>query len=413
MQSSPTVRIVGRVRCVAVVAVMGVSPVVSAASFLPLGSPSGLSFSAAAVANGGTVVAGTSAASVPGSGKATVWSADSGFVILADLPGGATPSSVGDLTADGSSLAGTRRGAVADEAFRWTAGTGFETLPVPPIWSRTAANAMSDDGHVVVGRGISTQSPFRPEAIRWEGTSPAVGLGFLTGDATSSVASDVSSDGAVVVGNSVRPGQSRAFRWTAGEGMVDLGSLPAVGPTAEAYGVSGDGQVVVGLAFNLDPFSFVVTAAEAFRWTQGAGMTGLGYLPGDAQSRAAVASRDGSVIFGESATDLLRGSGRAAFRWTSADGMQPLLDWLVANGAGGLDGWTLDLVTAISADDQWIVGSGINPLGQRQAFLANITPVPLPAPLWLTLSGVAVLLGAVRRSGPAPPRGAMQARARG
>jgi probable HAF family extracellular repeat protein len=188
--------------------------------------------------------------------------------------------------------------------------------------------------------------------------------------------------------------------------MVDLGSLPGGGSNAEAYGVSGDGQVAVGWSFNVDLSSLAVTSLEAFRWTPGGGMAGLGYLPGDSQSRAAVASRDGSIIFGESGSDVLRGADRAAIRWTEANGMQPLLDWLVANGASGLDGWTLDLVTAISPDDQWIVGSGTNPLGQREAFLASITPVPLPAPLWLTLSGVALLLGSRRRRGAGPRQGA-------
>ena len=57
--------------------------------------------------------------------------------------------------------------------------------------------------------------------------------------------------------------------------------------------------------------------------------------------------------------------GRAAFAWTPADGAVEL-------GArvkdGSADGWTLDEATDIN-DAGWIVGNGINPLGQARAFL--------------------------------------------
>ncbi|MCL6536549.1 MAG: hypothetical protein K6U77_10815, partial [Armatimonadetes bacterium] len=56
---------------------------------------------------------------------------------------------------------------------------------------------------------------------------------------------DVSTDGRVVVGDSVNAsGQRRAFRWTAADGMVDLGTLG--GPESWARNVSADGGVVVG-----------------------------------------------------------------------------------------------------------------------------------------------------------------------
>ena len=107
---------------------------------------------------------------------------------------------------------------------------------------------------------------------------------------------------------------------------------------------------------------------------------GLGDLPGGAfRSEAYGASADGSVIVGRGTTD----NGDEAFIWTEDSGMERFLDVLVLNGAIGLTDWILREATAISADGQWVVGYGINPLGHTEAFLANIAPVPVPAAVWL------------------------------
>ncbi len=90
------------------------------------------------------------------------------------------------------------------------------------------------------------------------------------------------------------------------------------------------------------------------------------------------------------------GSNSIAFLWTEAGGMQRVLDVLVANGATGLTGWTLNEVNAISADGQWIVGKATNSLNERQAFLANISPIPIPAAVWLLGSALGVM-GWLRR----------------
>ena len=55
--------------------------------------------------------------------------------------------------------------------------------------------------------------------------------------------------------------------------MVGLGDLPGGTFISPAHGVSSDGSVVVG-------FSNSALGQEAFRWTSGGGMVGLGDLPG-------------------------------------------------------------------------------------------------------------------------------------
>ena len=72
-----------------------------------------------------------------------------------------------------------------------------------------------------------------------------VGLGDLPG-ASASAAFGTSADGSVVVGYSIFVSSSEAFRWTSGGGMVGLGELPGGSFTSDAFSTSADGSVVVG-----------------------------------------------------------------------------------------------------------------------------------------------------------------------
>jgi probable HAF family extracellular repeat protein len=188
---------------------------------------------------------------------------------------------------------------------------------------------------------------------------PPTGDDFIPLGVNSSAA-DVSADGSVVVGNSDGP-----FRWTAAAGMVGLGDLPGGGTESYASGASADGSVVVGRGSS-------ASGLEAFRWTAASGMVGLGELPGGLfESRANGVSADGSVVVGRSRTDDI--SANEAFVWTQDNGMQSLRDMLIASGVTGLDDWELHEASGISADGQWVVGNGINPLGEGEAFLADIS----------------------------------------
>jgi probable HAF family extracellular repeat protein len=123
---------------------------------------------------------------------------------------------------------------------------------------------------------------------------------------------------------------------------------------------------------------------EAFRWTQQTGMVGLGDLPGGTfNSTADGISADGSIIVGTSTTGL----GDEAFIWDSGNGMRNLRDVLVNDyGLGAaLTGWQL-IGAVISADGHTFAGSGINPDGNTEAWVATV-----PEPSSLTL---AVVMGA-------------------
>ena len=226
-------------------------------------------------------------------------------------------------------------------AFRWTTDSGMVSLGYLPGDNDSLAAGVSGDGTVVVGTSDHYYNS-SGQAFRWTAGSGIVGLGYLPGY-TNSSALAVSGNGSVVVGSSGYqeyvggPGNYQAFRWTAGSGMVGLGYLPG-GTNSAATAASADGSIIVGTSSS-------ASGVQAFRWTAGSGMVGLGYLPGDTNSVANGVSADGSVIVGTS----FSASDDQAFRWTAGFGMV---------GLGYLPGDNnYSAATAISADGSIIVGN--------------------------------------------------------
>jgi MYXO-CTERM domain-containing protein len=106
-------------------------------------------------------------------------------------------------------------------------------------------------------------------------------------------------------------------------------------------------------------------------------------------------SSDGAVIGGsvapiggaETATLWLR-QGKFGLNYTNIDA----LAYLSSLGVTGLTGWNLTSVTAVSADGLTLSGSGINPAGFNDIWVATV-----PTPGSLTLAGLGTLLTLRRR----------------
>ena len=171
---------------------------------------------------------------------------------------------------------------------------------------------------------------------------------FGLGDGNSSSgAFGVSADGTTIVGFS----GGEAFRWTDGGGMVGLGGF-----SSSARGVSADGSTVVGQGESAP------NVTEAFRWTSGSGVVGLGDLSGGSFfSFAWDISSDGSTVVGLSNTT----PGNEAFLWTSSGGMVGLGDL----PGGGFDSQAL----AVSADGSIIVGESRTATSANEAFIWDTT----------------------------------------
>jgi len=259
------------------------------------------------------------------------------------------------------------------------------------------ASGISADGSVVVGFGSSSSSRVA-EAFRWTEEGGMVGLGDLPGGQFRSSAYGISADGSVVVGVGNLTGSgsapSEAFRWTESGGMVGLGSLPGGGSQSFANGTSADGSVVVGSGNSS-------SGTEAFRWTESGGMVGLGDLPGGIfGSLARDVSADGSVVVGNSSIawdETIAVGTNETFVWDETNGMRALIQILADQGID-MTGWNLSDATGISADGLTIVGTGTNPLGFTEAWIATIPEPSTALMLALGITGIAARQRHHRRS---------------
>jgi probable HAF family extracellular repeat protein len=345
---------------------------VSGAGFIGLGDLPGGGVSstpfAIPVDSKAQVVVGISS-SAQGS-EAFYWTPEHGMVGLGDLPGGDFYSGAFGVSMDGSVVVGASKSAMGSEAFRHQAGqmTGLGDLPGGDFMS--GAWDVSPDGSVIVGGGSSVESSAASqshqnyrEAFRWEAGQMSR-LGELPGGVFHSRATGISNDGLVVVGSSSPASQDEAFRYQAGQ-MTGLGDLPGGHvPRSGAWATSADGSVVVG-------YGTSELGLEAFRW-EGGQMTGLGDLPdGVFSSIAYSVSGDGSVIVGTASSAASDRLHNEAFIWNPVNGMLPLKNVLEDHMGFDLAGWTLLSARDISFDSRVITGEGINPQGQREAWLVQ------------------------------------------
>jgi probable HAF family extracellular repeat protein len=240
---------------------------------------------ASAISANGAVVVGASAFNALGDDEAFRWTAAGGMQglgFLGKTARGVEVSAAAATNSDGSVIVGSSLVSSGYYwAFRWTAQTGMTALGALPgsTTGYSQASGVSADGSVVVGQASAARG--NTEAFRWTQPAGMTGLGFLSsyGLRDYSIASAVSADGATVVGYSTSPNASyngyEAFRWTQSGGIQGLGFIGGGGPglsTSMATAVSANGAVIVGAS------SSPTAMNEAFRWTQATGMQSLGGL---------------------------------------------------------------------------------------------------------------------------------------
>lgn len=376
------------------------SPALSASfhslGFLPGGSS--LNSKANAISADGSTIVGMSKSS--NGFEAFRWTAESGMTGLGDLAGGGFRSIAYGVSADGSVVVGqsqneeTPANVVADsEAFRWTVSGGMQSLGnLPENFSGSRANAISDDGSIIVGIA-NADNDHDGEAFHWTATTGMVGMGDLRSfGATISTAWGISGDGTVIAGETAVDVGRQAFSRAGTSAMVALGSFPGEGTWDRATAISRDGQVIVGIG----NFFSNANNTEAFRWSSASGFTGLGDLPGGSfGSEATAVSGDGSVIVGASSTDTTTPFGNEAFLWTPVAGMRDLRQMVETDFGIDLSGWTLTEATGISADGQTITGYGYNPSGNREAWVISLA---VPEPTSACLALIACFLHLAARS---------------
>jgi uncharacterized membrane protein len=205
-------------------------------------------------------------------GGAFHWMPTSGVTLI----GGET----GTISRDGQTTVGTLADANGnDQPAIWSGGTSWRLLgplvpnALPCQRALGSANAVSGDGHFVVGGG-------------YHGTS---------------------------VTEACASGSFSAFRWDESSGYVLLGE-PGRGSRADA--ISADGRVIVGYQQG------TLTAAEGVKWVDGRKEIILGPL-GVPVGFARAVNRDGSLIAGTACIpDVEADIPNTAWAWTPAGGVK-------------------------------------------------------------------------------------------
>lgn len=96
-------------------------------------------------------------------------------------------------------------------------------------------------------------------------------------------------------------------------------------------------------------------------------------------------------------------NGRTATIWDGVHGMRELRQVLLDSGlAQEIEGWTFEYGAGVAADNLTIAGSGINPAGQHDAFIAELGPptivqIPTVSAGMLVAFSVLLVGGALRR----------------
>ena len=197
--------------------------------------------------------------------------------------------------------------------------------------------------------------------------------GANANDITSSFAFGISADGTAIVGIAGNQERSVAARWTASEGFRLLGALNVLSCTAcsKAQDASRDGSIVVGET-QVDE----MRNRTAFIWTEEEGMMGLADLQGGNLSGSALAvSDDGAVVAGTGSDE----DGLKAVRWVNG-GMPQVLGDLPAgtlsSSAQGISATGTYIVGVINSEIRegfiWSEEAGMKRLGVPNGGVASI-----------------------------------------
>lgn len=337
-------------------------------------------------ANGLVVVGETSVSGAPNA-QAFGWSLGTGMSSLFTTPAQNLSftgySSARGVNADGSVIVGAvELGGTAPSirAFGWTLGSGMFVLAPTTIGFAPGVLDVAEDvdasGRYAVGYSqyFRTAAPTTEgvTAVLWDLTNPTAAplvLGDLDGGADSAInthdfsrANAISGDALTVVGHSVNANdETEAFMWTQGPGMTGLGNLGFLNLVTEfgsaAHGVSATGQFIVGQAADSandrTGFIYDVMASTMYELNEAAG---------DDTANALAVSADGTRIVGYSG---ISGASTQAAIWDvdttnlSTDPRTAVLlaDILTANGVD-MTGIVLNSATGTSADGSVITGFG-------------------------------------------------------
>ena len=261
-------------------------------------------------------------------------------------PGGASA-----ISADGRVIVG--QATVPAEPPLRTRGVAFRMedgeltlIPLQPQASEASAGGVNADGSIVYMRGIYVEPTLTSDAFRWVNgvVSKLPGATHAGAGATNALG-----DRAIgFVAPFFRGEEGNAALW-------ENGSLERIG-AKDTFpgGISADGtKVIINTLFVGDAKLYDIDTKESVA------IGGFG----------ASLNRNGSIVIG-------RNQG-ALFLWTEEAGRRPLAQALEEDHDIDLEGWDLGTSgTYISDDGNVLVGSGVDPSGERRAWRLQLETGP-------------------------------------
>lgn len=268
------------------------------------------------------------------------------------------------------------------------AGPG-EILANPPNSYQGYIRALSSDGTVGIA-SFNDVSTGGINSFLFSTQSKTWSLIDQSPSALFTQATGISPDGKTVFGRFSGEGDitGQAATWRQADGWR---LLPSLTGSTDAYlsAVSSNADIIVGSSLDASRNS------TAFRWTTSEGAEALGSLAGETYSTAADVSADGRFVVGAGYDGTFR-----ARIWDAKTGSARLVSDLLAEQGVDLGGWQLTTADQISDDGSFIAGGGIDPQGRRQAWIANLAPVPEASQWILMLAGLAVVVAVSRTRSP-------------
>jgi len=227
------------------------------------------------------------------------------------------------------------------------AAASAQVTLIPPSPNNTSATVtgVSSDGRVATGYSNGTNGgPIAVPGFRWTAEGGRDDFGLVIAPNASSVSNAISGNGLVFAGSyATQTVVNTAYRWT-GSGPIQVLGIQSGYARSEALAANGDGSVVVGQSYTEVGVQGIV-ASQAFRWTPSGGLQGLGFLrAGSDRSKASAVTPDGNTITGFSRSNGVY----EGFVWTAASGMTAL---------PFLPGTQDATPTAISADGSIVLGT--------------------------------------------------------
>lgn len=281
--------------------------------------------------------------------------------------GGVSPDNNGagqtEFSTDGQRVCGTAAGAQGTEMASYDRTTGTWTshggLGVDMDGNTSSAWDISGDGETVVGMGWVGSAA---HGMVWNSTEGIIDLGSLYPDA-STRANAVSDDGGVVVGwqDVNGPWKSAVWRKNAGGGY-DANTFLLIDPAGSAtdeYNQAGECSAVSADGSWIGGYGDYANNNEPWIWSEATGVVSLGALPDMGQGFVTAFSADGSIVVGWFDGPFF-GSPRKAFIWTEADGLQDLNTYATNELGVVLGSQQLYSASDISPDGHYITGTGVN-----------------------------------------------------